>query len=42
LRGLPAAAALLQTSGGMVELEDRTRIEPGLTVLIRVPRSSFI
>ena len=42
LRGLPAAAALLQSSGGVVELEDRTRIEPGVTVLIRVPRSSFI
>lgn len=42
LRGLPAASALLQACGGTVELEDRTRVEPGLTVLIRVPRSSFI
>ncbi len=40
LCGLPAAAALLEAPGGSVELEKGA--EPGLTVLIRIPRSSFI
>ena len=40
LRGLPAAAALLYTTGGSMELERKA--EPGVSVLIRIPRSSFV
>jgi signal transduction histidine kinase len=40
LRGLPAAMALLFTTGGSMELEQQA--EPGVSVLIRIPRSSFV
>ena len=40
LHGLPAAAALLYTTGGSMELERKA--EPGVSVLIRIPRSSFV
>jgi signal transduction histidine kinase len=42
LRGLPAAAALLASSGGRLELEEGSAPEAGITVVIRVPRSRFI
>ena len=40
LRGIPAAAALLGSSGGHVQVENAGGPRPA--VLIRVPRSQFI